>query len=81
VANPKITIQVKQNFLTRQEEITIDHEGIPAGWPVVAHIMLKAQEAAVLQAFQQLMQAQQNEIVVAKQMPENPRTGQPLILP
>ena len=72
MANPKITIQVKQNFLTRQEEITIDHEGIEAGWPVVAHIMIKAQEAAVLQAFKQLMETQKSDIVIANQMPEKP---------
>lgn len=76
MAQPKIIISLKKNFLTQQEDITIDHEGIPAGWPVVAHIMVKAQEAAMLQAFKQLMEMQKSDIVVTNQMPEKP-----LILP
>ncbi len=70
MANPKITIQVIRNFLTGQEEIKIDHENIPTGWPVVAHIMVKAQEAAMLQAFQQLMATQEKAVVVAHEMPK-----------
>ncbi len=70
MANPKITIQVIRNFLTGQEEIKIDHENIPTGWPVVAHIMVKAQEAAMLQAFQQLMASQEKAVVVANKMPD-----------
>lgn len=69
MAYPTVTIELRPNLLTQADEIQVRHNDVSGGWPVVVQLLIKAQEAAVLEAFKQLTQ-QQSPILFTSDMPK-----------